>query len=166
MERLEERGMLEPAVKETEPLVKPVIPAEPEPAAEPPAVEHEPVTEDDLFKELAPAAPVEPEEPEAPAEQEVQAEPESTAEQEVTVEPEVPTAPAEPEEAEAPAEPEPIVPEMTRVVEPPKLEDFQTSSVKESDGIDWMRTDIFEYSGMRKLYELGEEAGNLIVLDE
>ena len=75
-----------------------------------------------------------------------------------------------PAEAEAPAPKAPKAtaeePAMTHVAPAPLAEELkaaETARVPEQPG--WMSVDIFEYSGMRRLYELGEEAGNLIVLD-
>ena len=68
-----------------------------------------------------------------------------------------------PAEKKAPAE---EAPAMTRVVEPPLAEDLKAAeAAKAPEQPGWMSVDIFEYSGMRRRYELGEEAGNLIVLD-
>ena len=68
-----------------------------------------------------------------------------------------------PAKAEAPAE---EAPAMTRVVEPPRTENLKAAEApKRPEQPEWMRVDIFEYSGMRRCYELGEEVGNLIVLD-
>lgn len=101
------------------------------------------------------------EEPAAEAAEAPAAEPAPAAEQETPAAPEAaPETPAE-VSAEEPAEPAED-PSVTRVVEEPAE---ASVSVEEPSARGWMDVDIFEYSGMRRKYELGEEAGNLIVLE-